>query len=112
MYDSYITLGENVMSTSMHRLQISLPRWQVQFLAERARRDKVSIAEIVRQMVQRESGLAPAQTSVESVLELAGIAEDRAPLANGVPVSEQPGRYITEIVSEKKATARKTRQAR
>jgi len=47
------------MSTLLHRLQISLPRRQVQFLTERARRDKVSPAEVIRQMIQREANATP-----------------------------------------------------
>lgn len=43
------------MSTSMHRLQISLPRDQMHYLQERARRDGSSAAEIIRQMIQCEA---------------------------------------------------------
>jgi hypothetical protein len=43
------------MTTNMHRLQISLPTWQVEWLRERAREQGVSVAEVIRQMVQREA---------------------------------------------------------
>ena len=43
------------MATTMHRLQISLPNWQHQFLVERARRDGVSVAEVIRLMIEREA---------------------------------------------------------
>ena len=81
------------MATSMHRLQISLPRWQARFLAERARRDGVSIAEWVRQLVRRESA-EPRGDARESFMRLAGIAEDRGPLLQGTPVSEDPDLYL------------------
>ena len=44
------------MATTMHRLQISIPEWQAQYLAARARRDRVSIAEIIRQLVTSSKG--------------------------------------------------------
>ena len=50
------------MVTSMHRLQISLPQSQAQFLAERARRDGVSIAEVIRQLIRREEEAVPAHS--------------------------------------------------
>jgi hypothetical protein len=75
----------------MHRLQISLPHWQRQFLAARAKRDGVSVAEVIRVFIARE-----AQTAAgESFLELAGIGEDRLPLVGGVAVSERPELYLT-----------------
>lgn len=82
------------MATTMHRLQISLPEWQAQFLAERARRDGMSIAEVMRRLVEREAEIT-AQARAESLWEIAGIAEDRGPLLEGVPVSEAPERYLT-----------------
>ena len=85
------------MSTSMHRLQISLPRWQVQFLAARARRDEISIAQVVRQMIQHESEVVPTQDSVDSFLGLAGLAEDTAPLLDAFPVSERPDLYLAAL---------------
>jgi len=87
------------MSTLLHRLQISLPRWQVQFLTERAQRDKVSLAEVIRQMIQREASAMPTQASVDSLMEIAGLAEDRAPLVEGIPVSERPDLYLAQLSS-------------
>ncbi len=43
------------MSTSMHRLQISLPRPQFRYLADQARREGVSMAEILRRLIRREA---------------------------------------------------------
>ncbi|MCP3960408.1 MAG: hypothetical protein GY719_21395 [bacterium] len=83
------------MATMMHRLQISLPEWQAQYLAERARRDGVSIAEIVRRLVERESTAAADPRSADALWELAGMAEDHGPLLDGTPVSENPELYLT-----------------
>ena len=84
------------MATTMHRLQISLPEWQTQFLAERARRDGVSIAEVVRRLVQRESEVVRGARSAGSIWDIAGIGEDRGPLSDGIPVSERPDLYVAE----------------
>lgn len=84
------------MATTMHRLQISLPEWQAQFLAERARQSGVSIAELVRRLVQRESETpAPVAEASASLWEIAGIAEDHGALLDGIPVSEKPELYLT-----------------
>ncbi len=84
------------MATTMHRLQISLPQWQAQYLAERARRDGVSIAAIIRRLVELESQAAAADhSSSDTLLDLAGVAEDHGPLLAGVPVSESPELYLT-----------------
>lgn len=83
------------MATTMHRLQISLPEWQAQFLAERARQQGVSIAEMVRRLVGREAESAAREATADSLREIAGIAEDHGPLLEGVPVSESPERYLT-----------------
>ena len=83
------------MATTMHRLQISLPEWQAQYLAERAQRDGVSIAEIIRRLVRRESESVADHRSADSLWELAGLAEDHGPLLDGTPVSESPELYLT-----------------
>ena len=94
------------MSTLLHRLQISLPRWQVQFLTERAHRDKVSLAEVIRQMIQREANATPTQASVDSLMEIAGLAEDRAPLVEGIPGSERPDLYLAQLSSPSPPSSR------
>lgn len=83
------------MATTMHRLQISLPEWQAQYLAERARRDGVNIAEVIRRLVKRESESPADQRPAEGLWELAGLAEDHGPLLDGTPVSENPELYLT-----------------
>lgn len=83
------------MSTIMHRLQISLPEWQTDFLAAQARKEGVSMAEVVRRLIQREAEAAHPPVETASLWEIAGIAEDHAPLIQNVPVSENPELYLT-----------------
>lgn len=82
------------MATTMHRLQISLPEWQVQYLTDQARRDGVSMAEVVRRLVSREAESAPRAQDVSTLWDIAGIAEDHGPLIGGIPVSERPELYL------------------
>ena len=87
------------MTTLMHRLQISLPQSQYQFLTERARRDGLSIAEVIRQLIQREEeATAAQQSSVDSIWEIVGMITDDPPLIDDIPVSEQPDLYLAEAV--------------
>ena len=83
------------MATKMHRLQISLPHRQARFLEERARLDGVSMAEVLRRMIEREAASAERSGSVEGLWDIAGIAEDRGPQIDGVAVSENPELYLT-----------------
>lgn len=83
------------MSTSMHRLQISLPPWQMKYLQDRARREGVSLAETIRRLIAREADSAPAKDPKQSLMALAGFAEDTHPLIDDVPVSESPDLYLT-----------------
>lgn len=83
------------MSMTMHRLQISLPEWQSDFLAAQARKEGVSMAEVVRRLIQREADAAYQPLETASLWDIAGIAEDRAPLIQDVPVSENPELYLT-----------------
>ena len=85
----------------MHRLQISLPHWQTEFLAARARRDGTSVAAVVRALVEREADTTPSKRSADSLWEIAGIAEDRRPLRKGVPVSERPEEYLADLSAPK-----------
>ncbi|MFL6193678.1 MAG: ribbon-helix-helix protein, CopG family [Thermoanaerobaculia bacterium] len=83
------------MSTNMHRLQISLPEWQTDFLAAQARREGVSMAEVVRRLIQREAETARRPVETSSLWDIAGIGEDQGPLIQNVPVSENPELYLT-----------------
>lgn len=82
------------MATKMHRLQISLPHRQARFLEERARLDGVSMAEVVRRLIERESESAQRNESTHGLWDIAGIAEDRGALIDGVAVSENPELYL------------------
>jgi hypothetical protein len=80
------------MATKMHRLQISLTHAQARYLEARARRDGVSMAEIIRRLIERES--AEQSGSADGLWEIAGIAEDRGAIHEGVAVSENPELYL------------------
>ena len=96
--------------SSMRRLQISLPRSQARFLAERARRDGVSIAEVIRQLIRREEEAAAAQqSSVDSIWEIVGMITDDRPLMDGIPVSEQPDLYLAEAALPRRTTKKARR---
>jgi hypothetical protein len=108
---------ETTMSTTMHRLQISLPQWEMQFLEERARRDGLSIAEVIRQLIEREANTAHA--SADSIWEFVGKFEDKQPLIDGIPVSEAVDLYITEhklrdhkVLRERPRTASRRRKTK
>src|SRR5579863_8624709 len=92
------------MTTGLHRLQVSLPKAQVDFLAARARREGVSIAEVVRRLVEH---AAEARTAgaVESLWSIAGIADDGGELIDGTAVSERTDLYLSaEALSKHGAT--------
>ena len=85
------------MTTNLHRLQISLPRRQMEFLTRRARREGVSVAELIRRLVDNESQateLGPIDP--DSALSFAGIVAAEAPLIEGRPVSENVDLYLIE----------------
>ena len=82
------------MATKMHRLQISLPHSQARFLEERAQLDGVSMAEVVRRLIERETESGQPSGNVEGIWDIAGIAEDHGPQIEGVAVSESPELYL------------------
>lgn len=90
------------MSTTLHRLQISVPRAQAQFLRQRAEQEGVSMAEVVRRLIEVDAQAAPARRPPESLWEIAGIAEDEGPLIDGVPVSQRPELYLAERVAPRR----------
>lgn len=100
------------MATKMHRLQISLPHGQARFLAERARLDGVSMAEVVRRLIERETESAERPRDVDGLWEIVGIAEDRGPQIDGVAVSENPELYLAkaETVSRGKRSSTKRKR--
>ena len=95
----------------MHRLQVCLPESQVQYLTHRARTEGVSIAELIRRLVETASKTAT-ESSINSLWEIAGIGEDRDPLIGEIPVSEKPEMYLEDALQrgasrQKKAPHRK-----
>ena len=98
------------MATKMHRLQISLPRRQVRFLEERARLDGVSMAEVLRRLIEREAASATYTGSVEALWDIAGIAEDRGPQIAGVAVSENPELYLMGATTASRVKRRSTKR--
>ena len=93
------------MTTSMHRLQISLPRRQMEFLAARARRQGVSIAELIRQIVENEAQVTEiGPTDLESALSFAGIVAEEGSLIDGQPVSENVDLYLVEAALPRRAS--------
>jgi len=81
----------------MHRLQISLTEWQTEFLAEQARKQRMSMAEVVRRLIEREAKIASQERDPATIWNIAGIAEDHGPLIEGMPVSERPELYLTGL---------------
>ena len=93
----------------MHRLQVCLPESQVQYLTHRARREGVSIAELIRRLVD-DATRSSTEQQTASLWEIAGIGEETAPLIAGTPVSERPELYVTSASkqrSRKKTAHRK-----
>ena len=85
------------MTTDMHRLQISLREAQVEYLYQRADRDGTSVAEIIRQLVEREAAADKAKlvADADSLWQIAGIGEDKQPLIDDIPVSHAVDLYLT-----------------
>lgn len=82
------------MSSATHRLQIRVDERHYRYLVERAKREGVSIAELVRRLVQREADeTQPA--GIQGLLAVVGMGEDHGPLRNGIAVSEWPELYLT-----------------
>jgi hypothetical protein len=94
----------------MHRLQVSLPKSQVDFLADRARREGVSIAELVRRLVERAAAARP-PGAADSPWAIAGIADDRSPLIDELPVSERADLYLADALASKRAARVPKRRA-
>ncbi|GEM_PF-1510485 len=90
------------MTTQMHRLQISLPKAQIHFLRERARREGISAAEFIRRLLEREEQAAPVvtQADIDEALSFMGIGENHLPLIDGKAVSEYPDLYLAEIYAD------------
>lgn len=95
------------MATSMHRLQVCLPESQVQYLTHRAQREGVSIAELVRRLVE-EATRSSNEEGTGSLWEIAGIGEEHEPLIHGIPVSRKPQIYLAATIHKKSSHKRKS----
>ena len=99
------------MTTKMHRLQISLPHGQARFLEERARLEGVSMAEVVRRLIEREVDSAEPSTNSENIWDIAGIAEDHGQMIEGLAVSESPESYLFGSATEKRRPGKRKRRS-
>lgn len=88
----------------MHRLQLSLREEQVQYLAARAEREGVSMAEVVRRLLDDEASQDTLE-GADSILAIAGLIKDELPLINGIPVSDDPDLYLYSFEAEAHAAS-------
>lgn len=88
------------MSTSMYRLQISLPHTQVEFLRERAKSKGSSIAKVIRDLIARESEkeFRLSDKEIARVKSMAGKFQDLKPLIRDLPVGQHVDLYLTEAM--------------
>ena len=100
------------MGTKMHRLQISLPHRQARYLEERARLAGVSMAEVIRRLLEREASLVLSSGTVDGIWSIAGIAEDHRPLIGGIAVSESPALYLATASTDSTSTSKQARGKR
>ena len=97
------------MTTDMHRFQISLREAQVEYLYQRADRDGTSVAEVIRQLVEREAAANKATlvADADSLWQIAGIGEDKQPLIDDTPVSHAVDLYLTNTKPRRRKTRTK-----
>lgn len=74
--------------------------------------DGVSMAEIVRRLIEQEASCAQRSGSVEDLWDIAGIAEDRGPQIDGVAVSENPELYLMGTTTGSRVKRRSTKRKR
>jgi hypothetical protein len=75
------------------------------YLQERAQRDGSSAAEIIRQLIQREAeSTAVTDEDIEAALSVVGLGEDRGPLIDEIPVSQNPHLYLAELSAPRRAS--------
>jgi hypothetical protein len=87
------------MATSMHRIQLSLREEQAAYLAERARRDGISQAEVVRRLLDEEAA-EDRPSEAGGIWSIVGLVRGEVALIDDVPVSEAPDRYIYGLPGE------------
>lgn len=83
----------------MQRLQLSLQEEQAQYLALRAEREGISMAEVVRRLLDNEARRDSVEGS-DSIWDIVGLITDELPLINGIAVSEDPDLYLYGQESE------------
>ncbi len=81
------------MTTRMNRLQLSFREEQAVYLAKRAERDGISMAEVVRRLVDAEAA-AETPHDVDAIWDIVGLIDEDVPLVDGIPVSEAPDLYL------------------
>jgi len=81
------------MGTTMHRLQISLPEWQYQFLREQARRTGQSIAGLIRSLIEREAMAIQRPVEEDPIWEVVGIGQGGPPY----DVSERVDEFVYDV---------------
>lgn len=85
MYTLIITQqGETTMGTNMHRLQLYIPDAQMRFLQERARQARMSVAAVIRELVEREERAAEKPITQDPIWEVIGIGRSGARAASSV----------------------------
>ena len=61
---------------AMHRTQISLEKWQYQYLVEQACRTQTSISDVIRRLITQEASTQPpGDRRTDSIFDIIGIAE-------------------------------------
>lgn len=107
------------MATTMHRLQISLPTRQYDYLRARAERESASLAEIIRRLLEREEAENNfSEDDIDAALNFAGSVTEEAPLKGNLPVSENIDLYLLDALqpryrlNEPRPTLRRSKKTR
>jgi len=107
------------MATTMHRLQISLPARQYDYLRARAERESASLAEVIRRLLEREEAANNfSEEDVDAALSFAGSVAEERPLKDNLPVSENIDLYLLEALqprhrlNEPRPTLRRSKKVR
>lgn len=74
---------------NLHRTQVCLEGWQHQFLAEKAKKARCSIAKIVRDLISKEAARAIKIRRDDPIFEIIGMGE-----GDGEPVARNHDDYL------------------
>ncbi len=77
----------------MFRLQVYLNSDQAHYLAMRAEREGVSMAKVVRRILD-DRARQDAMAGSESLMDIVGLITDELPLIDGIAVSDDPDLYL------------------